>query len=145
MMKATMFLFALLLLTGAVSAQQKAGDSLQLVKDYLLEIKAAIPAKSNEVNSKMHAMQGLIRKQTQYQVMLQNQLTKILADNVTLRKEVQQQFDSVVQSAALLRSDLQQLPLGDSSVQGEILFLKKNVPLIVEKISEYIRKAVSAP
>lgn len=139
-MKTIKLIIVCLLLANAGMSQQKGTDSLLLVRSYLLKIKSAIPSKSSEVNQKMQLMQTLIRDGSRQQSVLERQLKGKLPGNTNLQHELMQQFKFVIQSAAILRSDLKTIPLNNSSVQNEVSYLNKHLPPLADKLNDYSKK-----
>lgn len=122
-------------------AQNKKVDSLLIVKDYLLQIQSAIPADSNKVKQKIIQLQGLVRQGSFQQEVLERQITALKGNNAEDLKEIVQKFRFIVQSAALLRTDLQQTAFSSASVQQEIRYLHKHIPPLAHQIHAIARSA----
>ncbi|MFT3823358.1 MAG: hypothetical protein QM731_05535 [Chitinophagaceae bacterium] len=142
MMRTIKILLVVLLFAHAGRAQQKAADSLLMVKDFLYEIKLSIPAKSDEVTGSINKLQTLLRREPFYRQLIGRQIAIVMPGNTTVSKEMIQQFKFIVQSAALLRSDLKQAGLQSKAAQNEVKYLNRNIQPLADQLTGYSKKAM---
>lgn len=141
-------LLLLLLLAGIISAakgskppQRRPADSLLMVKDYLLEIKAAIPTRSMETDSAVIKLGTLIRKATAQQAIMERQFDAFRVKDPSGKIEMVQQYRWVLQSAILLKTGLKETGFDSENVREEMQYLNKQLPALVHKLYYYSKKA----
>lgn len=127
-------------LPGTDITHKKKADSLQMVKDYLLQIKSAVPKDSSQVKQSVAKLRQLVRQGGFQQQVMERQIRSIQGQDAETLKDMVQQFRFIVQSAALLRSDLEQAAFSNKSVQEEIRYLHKHIPPLVHQLNVFAGK-----
>lgn len=122
---------------GVTAQTGKSIDSLYAVKDYLLQVKAAV--NTTNVKEKQIALDSLIRIGIQQEKRLTRHLKVILPHRNDEREKTELSFHLILQSVALYRADLKQ----NSNSRPEAVYLNKNIPPLVNKIYYYCRLAVN--
>lgn len=129
------------MLTRQGITQNKKADSLLMVKDYLLLIKSAIPADSSQVKQKVTQLQQLVRQGSFQQGVMERQIRSMQGSHAQTLKDMVQQFRFIVQSAALLRSDLLQAGFSSGSAQEEMRYLHRHIPALVDQLYTFAKRA----
>ncbi|SHK55743.1 hypothetical protein [Epilithonimonas mollis] len=136
-MKNLFFIF-LLVSVPLYSQASKNIDSLFLVKDYLQNIRTTVNSKINN-QKKTEKLDSLIRTATKYKTIFDRNIraiVKIREEETELRTAI----NFILQSMVLYRSDLKDR----SENRTEILYLNKNIPILINKIYYHTRMVNSA-
>ncbi|WP_162796137.1 hypothetical protein [Pedobacter nanyangensis] len=130
------WLFLLFMLVSLQTNAQisKGMDSIFLVKDYLLHIQKAVNTQQPE-KEKIAKLDSLIRLATEQKAVFGRNLSPILKNEQEAR-EMKTSLNFILQSMVLYRSDLQ----SNNKSQSEILYLNKNIPILINKIYFYCKR-----
>lgn len=134
--------FCLFFSVTATAQKQQNVDSLLFVKSYLLVLKETVSEKQTSLKQKVVKVDSLLKAGSQYQTLLATHLKPVVVSN-TEREQMQQSFRLILQSAILFKTDVkqQQYKTGKSS-DAEVLYINKNIPLLVDKIQHYSSNAL---
>lgn len=125
-------LFLLLLFAVKTYAQtSKSIDSLFMVKSYLLVIQETVNAKKSE-KQKIAKLDSLIRLATSHKRIFDRNLNDIVKYEREA-KEMKTSLNFILQSMVLYKTDLK----SSGKSPSEILYLNKNIPILVNKIYHY--------
>ena len=131
---------ALLLLSVFTNAQSKKTiDSLWMVTSYLQAIQKSTPKDTKEVAMKMQQLDSLIGLGNQQKKILERQLNVIIRDNPKEINDFLKQYDLVLQSAILLKTDLKQNQFGIKQTKNEMAFLEKKSAFLIDKLYFYAK------
>ncbi|WP_445717757.1 hypothetical protein [Flavobacterium sp.] len=129
-----------LLLSGFSNAQSKTTiDSLWMATSYLQAIQKSIPKDTKEVALKMQQLDSLIGLGTEKKGIVERQLNKILIDNPTKTNDFLKQYDLVLQSAILLKTDLNQNQFGTKQTNKEMAYLDEKSAYLIDKLYFYAK------
>uniref|UniRef100_UPI004049B1C1 hypothetical protein n=1 Tax=Flavobacterium sp. TaxID=239 RepID=UPI004049B1C1 len=131
---------ALLLLSGFTNAQNKTTiDSLFIVKSYLQTIQNSLPKETKEVALKMQQLDSLIGLGNQQKQILERQLSVILNDKPKEINDFLHQYDLVLHSAIILKSDLKANQFGTKQTNKEMAYLDKKSAYLIDKLYFYAK------
>lgn len=130
-------IIALLLASGFANAQYKTIDALLIVKNYIQTIQGSIPKKEKEVADKIKALDSLTHLGTQKKIFFDQQLQIILKDNPEEIKELLKQYDLVLQSAIVVKTDLKHQLFETNETKKEMQYLNKSSAYLIDKIYFY--------
>ena len=131
---------ALLLLSGFTNAQSKTTiDSLWIVTTYLQAIQKSIPKETHKVALTMKQLDSLIGLGNQQKQMLERQLNVIISDKPKEINDFLKQYDLVLQSAVVLKTDLQQNQFGTKQTNEEMAYLDKKSAYLINKLYFYAK------
>lgn len=131
---------ALLLLSVFTNAQSKKTiDSLWMVTSYLQAIQRSIPKETKEVALKMQQLDSLIGLGNQQKQILEKQLNVIISDKPKETNDFLKQYELVLQSAILLKTDLNQNQFGTKQTNKEMAYLDKKSAYLIDKLYFYAK------
>ncbi len=129
-----------LLLSGFSNAQSKTTiDSLWMATSYLQAIQRSIPKETKEVALKMQQLDSLIGLGNQQKQILEKQLNVIISDKPKETNDFLKQYELVLQSAILLKTDLNQNQFGTKQTNKEMAYLDKKSAYLIDKLYFYAK------
>lgn len=128
-------LFLFLLVSLQTNAQKAAIDSLFIVQNYLSEIRNTVNSKKSHKH-KLEKLGSLIQSADTQKAIFNRNITKI-AGTTKDTEQLKSSLNSILQSVILYRSDLK----NNYKSQSEIIFLNKNIPVLVYKIDFHCTRA----
>lgn len=130
-------LFLLLLFSIKVNAQTAKGiDSLFLVKNYLLDVQTIINAKQLE-NQKIEKLDSFIRSATKQKAIFGRNINSIVQNNQEA-EEMKTSLNFILQSMVVYKTDIKNNQ--PKQARTEILYLNKNIPILINKIYFYTKR-----
>lgn len=134
--------FSLLYSTNTEAQQQKHVDSLFMVEEYLLLLQRVVSDRGTTQRKKVEQVDNLLKKGVYYESLFKTHLAPIVPAYQE-RERLQQSFRFIIQSAILFKTDMKQQGYkpGKSS-RGEVLYMNKNIPPLVDSIYRYCSEAL---
>ncbi len=128
-------IFLFLITSIQTNAQIAEVDSLSTVRNYLVEIRNTVNAKELR-RHKLEKLGSLIKSAAMQKAIFNRNAVKITA---TLREaeQLKSALNYILQSMILYRSDIK----NNHESQSEIVFLNKNIPVLIYKIDFYSKRA----
>ncbi|GEM_PF-2789816 len=123
-------------LTIKINAQKKYIDSLMTVTTYLLDLKSIVNDTITPVQLKVNKLDSMVRLATKFQTIIDNSGKKVVEIDKAFEK-MRSDFRFVIQSAILYKTDIKMKTAdGISSAKKELLYMNKNIPILINKIYE---------
>lgn len=127
------FLFLLTSLQG--NAQIAEVDGLYMVRNYLVEIRNTVNAKEPPKH-KLEKLDSLIKSANMQKAVFNRNVAKITATPQEA-EQLKSALNYILQSMILYRSDIKNY----HESQSEIVFLNKNIPVLIYKIDFYSKRS----